>query len=291
MSPKPLLRIVVTLQRSLGRMLRHDCLNLAQSAAYSAMVALFPALIVAAAAMALLPDVNTLKVEAGEFFNEVLPATVYPMLNAYFGTSNADAQPHTTQALVLAAIVSITAGSSALATVMEGLHRAAGVTEATWTFWQKRLRALALVPLSLAPLTVASVLVVFGRLIEEWVGHTVLESVRPAFFAVALALRWVVSLAGVAGVTALIYHLGVPSRSSDGQQRRWMRVLPGAVMATALWFVSTLVFGWYVTRIANYSAVYGSLGVGIALLFWLNLVFLSVLCGAEFNEQLAAQQT
>jgi membrane protein len=39
--------------------------------------------------------------------------------------------------------------------------------------------------------------------------------------------------------------------------------------------------------VANYSAVYGSLGAGIALLFWLYIVFLSVLCGAEFNEQYA----
>jgi len=31
--------------------------------------------------------------------------------------------------------------------------------------------------------------------------------------------------------------------------------------------VSTLVFGWYVTRFANYSLVYGFLVAGIALLF------------------------
>ena len=56
-------------------------------------------------------------------------------------------------------------------------------------------------------------------------------------------------------------------------------------MATAMWFLTTLGFGWYVTRFANYSEVYGSLGAGIALLFWLYIVSLSVLCGAEFNAQ------
>jgi membrane protein len=64
-----------------------------------------------------------------------------------------------------------------------------------------------------------------------------------------------------------------------------MESVPGAVVATALWFVSTLGFGWYVTRFANYSQVYGPLGAGIALLIWLYLVFFSVLCGAEFNAQ------
>jgi membrane protein len=65
----------------------------------------------------------------------------------------------------------------------------------------------------------------------------------------------------------------------------WRRVLPGAIAATAMWFLTTLSFGWYVTRFANYTQVYGSLGAGIALLFWLYIVSLSVLCGAEFNEQ------
>ena len=58
------------------------------------------------------------------------------------------------------------------------------------------------------------------------------------------------------------------------------------LMATGLWFLSTLGFGTYVSRFANYAQVYGSLGAGIALLFWLYLISLSVLVGAEFNAQL-----
>jgi len=69
----------------------------------------------------------------------------------------------------------------------------------------------------------------------------------------------------------------------------WRAILPGAVMATAMWFLTTISFGWYVTRFANYSEVYGSLGAGIALLFWLYIVSLSVLCGAEFNAQFDSQ--
>jgi membrane protein len=94
---------------------------------------------------------------------------------------------------------------------------------------------------------------------------------------VALVIRWLIALAGSIGLIALIYHMGTPIRQP------WRRVLPGAVAATGMWFLTTLAFGWYVTRFANYSQVYGSLGAGIALLFWLYLVSLSVLFGAEFN--------
>lgn len=282
-----MLRIPVAMKRAIVRMAGHDSLNLAQSAAYTAIVALFPALIVAAALVGLLPDANVFKIEAGSFFDEVLPPNVFPLLTSYFMSSatGPDGQPHTTRALVAAAIVSLIGGSSTISTLIDGLHRAAGVPEGCWGFLQKRGRSLLLVPLSLVPLAVASVLVVFGRYITEWIAEHLVDEVRPAFFDLTLAARWTIALGGVAALTALIYHVGVPSVQRTTPRQSWLQTLPGAILATAIWFIGTLTFGWYVTRVANYSAVYGSLGAGIALLFWLYLVFLSVLFGAEFNEQ------
>ena len=228
---------------------------------------------------------NAFKIEAGGFFDEVLPPNVFPLLTSYFvgSTAGPDGQPHTTRALITITIVSLIGASSTIATLMEGLHRTAGVPYRCWSFWQKRARALMLVPLSLLPLTIASVLVVFGRIITEWMAEHLVVEARPLFFDLALTVRWTISLAGVVGLTALIYHVGVPQSERTTPRKTWLHTLPGAIVATAMWFISTLVFGWYVTRVANYSAVYGSLGAGIALLFWLYLVFLSVLFGAEFN--------
>ena len=79
---------------------------------------------------------------------------------------------------------------------------------------------------------------------------------------------------------ALIYHNAVP------RTERWHSVLPGAVLATAMWFAATLLFGWYLNRYADYNIIYGSLGVGIALLIWMYLVSFVVLVGAEFNAML-----
>jgi membrane protein len=280
------LQFPVMMKRALGRMLAHESLTLAQAAAYSAIVALFPALIVCAAVISLLPDANVFKIEAGSFFDEVLPASVFPLLTSYFVSSaGPDGQPHTARALIIAALVGLTGGSSTIATLMQGLHRAAGVPIGCWSFWQRRIRALLLVPLSLLPLAIASVLVVFGRMITDWIAEHLVDEVRPAFFDAAFMLRWIISLAGVVGLTALIYHVGVPQVERTTPRKSWHQTLPGAVLATVMWFASTLLFGWYVTRVANYSAVYGSLGAAIALLVWLYLVSLSVLCGAEFNEQ------
>ena len=266
------------LRRAFLSALSHDALNLAQSAAYSAIIALFPALIVIAAIIALLPDVAPLKVQVAEFFDEVLPPSAFTLLTSYF-VSAPGASQHTVRSLVLAAVVSISGGSSIIVTLMEGVRRAQNLPQDCWKGWRRRARALLLVPLSLLPLTLATLLVVFGRVVAERWAVYLAPSIQPIFFALALAARWSISLAGVAGLTASIYHFGVPVRP----KRR--HSLPGAIVATAVWFISTLAFGWYVTRFANYSQVYGSLGAGIALLFWLYLVFFSVLCGAEFNAQ------
>ena len=55
---------------------------------------------------------------------------------------------------------------------------------------------------------------------------------------------------------------------------------------SALWFLATTLFGWYLQRYADYSIIYGSLGVGIALLVWMYMISLVVLVGAEFNAML-----
>jgi membrane protein len=261
--------------------MKHDCLNLAQSSAYSAMVALFPALIVAAAVVSLLPDTAPLRFQLSSFFDRILPPDVSPLLESYFVTSAQTIRP--THALGVSAFVSLLGASSVIATVMEGIRRANDLPVDCWTFLQRRSRALLLVPLSLIPFALASVLVVFGHFITLWLALHVMPSARTPVYLFALLMRWTVALAGSIGVTAVIYHMGTP------MQQSWKRTLPGAVLSTAMWFLVTLVFGWYVTRFANYSQVYGSLGAAIALLFWLYIISLSVLCGAEFNAEFHAR--
>jgi membrane protein len=276
-----LLRLPRILHGTLLRAAQHDCLNLAQSTAYSAMVSLFPALIVAAAVVSLLPDTAPLRFELAAFFDRILPPDVSPLLQSYFVDSPHN--PRSTHALIVAILVSLTGASSVIATLMEGVRRANDLPLDCWTFWQRRLRAFLLVPLSLLPFALATGLIVFGQLITEWLSLHLIPSARTPVYTIALLIRWVVALTGSMGIIGLIYHMGTP------MQQSWKRVLPGAILSTAAWFLTTLIFGWYVTRFANYTQVYGSLGAGIALLFWLYIISLCILCGAEFNAEFQAR--
>lgn len=274
---KKLKRIPVLFQRALHSAIRHDCFNLSQSAAYSAIVSLFPALIAAAAVVSLLPYTTPIRFQLAVFFDRILPTDVSPLLQSYFVTSPHN--PRSTHALIAAFVVSIAGASSVITTLMEGVRRANGLPEDCWTFAQRRGRALLLVPLSIVPFALASLFVLFGHFIAEWLAQQILPEARPSLFVVAALIRWIIALAACTGIVAVIYHMGTPMR------QHWSRVVPGAILATLMWFIATLVFGWYVTRFANYSQVYGPLGAAIALLFWLYIISFSVFCGAEFNTE------
>jgi membrane protein len=281
----------------------HDVFTVGQATAYSAIIALFPALIVAAAVIGMLPDTLPIRFQLAAFFDRILPSNVTPLLDAYFSTTHAS--PQTARVLLGSVVVSLTGASSVMSTLMEGFRLAHDLPLPPGSFWPRRIRSLALVPLSIVPMSAATLLVVSGQFLTRWVVSEVPVSLQAPVHVVALVLRWAVALCGSVAVIGMIYHLGTDLDTHlrihlepwirepwniFRKEFSWKSSLPGATVATGLWFVSTLCFGLYVTRFANYSRVYGSLGAAIALLFWLYIIALSVLMGSEFNAQLTVER-
>ena len=95
-----------------------------------------------------------------------------------------------------------------------------------------------------------------------------------------LATRWLIATLTSISVIALIYHNAVP------RTQPWHSVIPGATLATVLWFSVTIGFRSYLSHFGNFGTIYGSFGVAMALLVWMYLISLAVLVGAEFNAML-----
>ena len=97
-------------------------------------------------------------------------------------------------------------------------------------------------------------------------------------------LRWpLLAFGGIFGLQVL-YRYG-PSRN----QPRWNWISWDAVIATALWLVSSALFSFYVANFASYNATYGSLGVIVILMMWFFLCSYSILLGAEINAEMEHQ--
>jgi len=84
---------------------------------------------------------------------------------------------------------------------------------------------------------------------------------------------------------AVLYRFG-PSR----QKPKWRWVSPGAILATFIIIVVSLLFSWYAANFGNYDKTYGSLGGLIALLTWMWISVTAVIIGAELNSE-AERQT
>jgi membrane protein len=96
--------------------------------------------------------------------------------------------------------------------------------------------------------------------------------------------RWPVLALMVLLLLACLYRYG-PSR----RRAKWRWVTGGSVFAAVVWLVASAGFSFYVSNLANYDKIYGSLGAVIVLLFWLYLTFYIVLLGAEINAELELQ--
>jgi membrane protein len=189
--------------------------------------------------------------------------------------------------------VTIYAAMGMLLSLMEGFRRAYRVPHGQWGFWKERVVALALVPGAMIPMAAATLFLAFGHSIEHWMIENTNLELHLYLVLLWRLIRWMIALFASIVSLALVYHYAVPRqklRARAGRfhlgRSRWRETLPGATIATATWFIATLIYGWYLTRFSDYSIVYGSLGAGVATLVWLYMVSLIILIGAEFNAQM-----
>ena len=256
--------------------LSHDVFGTAKGAAYSAILCLFPTILVLTTLLALTPESDTLRGEMRAAFSEVLPDDTMSLLHDYFTTQKERSE----QVVASAIAVSLLAAMGMMLSLMEGFRRAYELPRHEWNFWVGHLVALALVPLCLVPMAFATVMVAFGHQIEQWVISNSYHALGPFVLFIWRIVRWSIGLFTTILVLSMIYQFGTPRR------RAWRYVLPGASGAAIIWFLATLGFGFYLTRFADYSVVYGPLGAVVATLVWLYIATVSVLIGAEFNAHL-----
>ncbi|HET9087414.1 MAG TPA: YihY/virulence factor BrkB family protein [Acidobacteriaceae bacterium] len=267
-------RWFVHLRRTLIHSVSNDVLMLARAGAYSAILCVFPIVLVAATVLAFSPAAEVVRSELRVLLYQMFPPDVPPLVLAYF-----QGQHRSVRLVLSSATVFLLASNSVMTTLMEAMRRAYKLPPDSWDISRQILVAFVLTFLSFLPLALASIFVVFGHLIEVWMIHQSVSGLRSYVLVAGRMIRWLLAMLTSVTVLAIIYHLGTPRTQS------WRRVLPGSVLATALWFPATLAFGWYVTRHAHYRQVYGSLGAGVALLIWLYIILVSVMIGAEFNAE------
>jgi membrane protein len=267
------------LRKAIWRTFQHDGFAIAKASAYSSILTFFPALLVVGSALAAGKSMQVYSREISYALDRILPAGASTVQGYLRGNAL-----RSVGFLLSTSLLTVWLASGVMISWMEGFRRCYELPK-VWGLVKERLIAAALVILAGIPLSFATVLVAFGSRIELMILSSLDRDLGFFVLLMWMFIRWLIAILTSVSVIALIYHNAVP------RTQPWHSVLPGATLATGMWFLVTMLFGWYLQNYADYSVIYGSLGVAIALLVWMYLISLVILIGAEFNAMLFPRST
>ncbi|MBW7849679.1 MAG: YihY/virulence factor BrkB family protein [Rhodospirillales bacterium] len=248
----------------------------AAGVAFHAIFALFPALAAIVSLYGLVADPAEVERQLG-LLEGVVPADVHRLigdqLNA-LATTSGTALSLSLAFSVLLALWSATRGTNAI------------IAAANIVFEEEEKRGFfKLTAVSLA-LTLGGVLfavtaLIFVAVLPAVVGLLDLGGLGRLIISL---VRWpILGLLVIVGL-GLVYRYA-PSRETA----KWRWVSWGAVTATLLWLIASILFSLYVANFGSYNETYGSMGAVIVLLAWLYVSAYVVLIGAELDAEMERQ--
>jgi membrane protein len=249
------------------------CSTISQAIAFNLFLAFFPALLVAVALATSRIGGKTSLLDLITDLTQFLPPGSQGVVSEFLVKRG----PEAWKIAAIGWTGMLLAGSQVMKLVMEGIHIIYG-DEERLGFLHRQVRGLMLLVVTIAPLLGAAILGILGRPLRRWMAH---EIGRHAL----LQGRWTFFFTAAAMVLAMmaltvIYRVARPGGNS------LRNVLPGAMVATLLWWLVDVLFGVYVRRVP-YNVVYGGLAAVIGLIIWMQLSAVIIFLGAAWNAELA----
>ncbi len=177
----------------------------------------------------------------------------------------------------IGALLALWAGSNIFNNLINALNTAYDVEESR-PWWKRRLLAMGMVIVSGVVVGTATIAVVAGDIIIDWVGN--LLRMDTSTQVILTVVQYVLAFVFLVGMAFLTFRLLPNTRQSNGH------VLAGAIVTTALWAVVTLGFKIYVVNFGSYNKTYGTIGGIIVLLTWMYLTMVVLLTGGEVASEL-----
>jgi membrane protein len=249
------------------------CGMISQAIAFNLFLAFFPTLLIAVSLATSRIGGKTSLFDLISDLTEFLPPGSQTIVSEFLVKRG----PEAWKIALLGWAGTLLAGSQVMKLVMEGIHIIYGDKEKPG-FLHRQIRGLMLLLVTIAPLLGAAILGVLGRPLRRWIAHeigkhAILQGWWNVFFPAAAFVMAMLAL-------TVIYRVARPGETS------LRNVLPGAVVATLLWWLVDVLFGIYVRRVP-YGIVYGGLAAVIGLIIWMQLSAVIIFLGAAWNAELA----
>lgn len=257
-----------------GRLFQSNITLVSAGVAFYSMLAIFPGISATIALWSAFADPTVIRTYLN-VADDFIPPEAYALINDQI--QNWLIGPRATIGLgvVISAAVTLFSARAGVAALVLSLNVIHGTRpRATiWSFIMGYLMTIALVGVMLAAMaTVVVVPVVINFLPFHEYSKILLSG-----------LPWGAMLLLMLTALGILYRYGP---NTEGKRDPILTL--GAVLATALWGLSSIGLTYYLSNFGNYNKIYGSIGAVIALLVWLYLSAFSVLMGAALNAELAA---
>jgi membrane protein len=260
--------------RNLSRALRRvfpNCITFSQAIAFNMFVAFFPLLLLA---LGLLGETSLFRDalrEIPEHLVLILPPGSTDVVSAYFVRT----ELHPWRWFALGAGATLLAGMQVMVGYIEAFRLIEGDT-GRLGYFRRQLRALLLLCITIVPMLVVVTFSVFGKSMRAWIGLHIASPYASRELEIGLYVAFTFLLA--TGVLVVLYRIGRPDHPN------YRSLIPGALVASALWWTADAIFGWYVRKMP-YTTVYRGLAAAIGLLLWMLITALVVLVGAAYNAE------
>jgi membrane protein len=208
----------------------------------------------------------------------ILPTDVATLIGSQLMTAVETSEGKKGAALLLALVVGLYGGTNGAAATITSLNIA---------YEEKEKRSLLVFYVTAFAMTLVAIVLALLMLLATTAAAALGELVPHASNAAVIAGKVLTDAALVlvaAAVAATLYRFG-PSR----EDAKWKWITPGSAFTAVSWLILTLLFGFYVSHLTNYSATYGSLGAVVALLTWMYLSAYAFVFGAELNSEIEHQ--
>jgi membrane protein len=254
------------------KFLADDGWAIASHIALSALMSLFPFLILVTALAGFLFGSTQLADEVAEILLQMWPTEVATPISAEIRRVLLGAR---SDLLTIGVALAIYFASSGIESLRIGLNRAYGVAEIR-SWWVLRLEAIGYVLLSAIGLLVLAFLIVLAPLIfATAVRHVPL--LEPLWFMFNFTRIAVASLVLI--MALVIVHKWLP-----GGVRRLAAIAPGIVVTLLLWLIAGELFGDYLSRFAyTYVTYYAGLASVMIALVFLYVIATIFIFGGELN--------
>lgn len=203
------------------------------------------------------------------FMNSYFPEQISDILVPYFSGQGVNLN------VIIFTIMGFFIASNGAHAIIIASNRLYGVEDSS--FLKKRLKAFNMIILLIFTIIFMLLFLAFGSKIMNFLTNRVLGDFASVVYYAYLIIKWPIGLLFIFIIVKLLYTLAPDKKIKSKYVNR------GALFTTIGWVITTFIYGYYATNIANYSLFYGSLSSIVVMMFWFYLIAYILVIGIVIN--------